>query len=161
MRVTLLGAGGGARAIAANLALSGALSVTLANRTLARAETLSAELSAKIRGATFRALPLAAEPLRPCLAQTDLLVNCTAVGMRTEPFTPELPLGELPGHALVYDLVYLTEATPLLEQARLAGRRRLGGLGMLLRQAVLTQELWTGVRPPLAVLEEAARAALT
>jgi shikimate dehydrogenase len=161
MRVTVVGAGGAGRAVAVSLALSGALSVTIVNRTLERAEALSAELSAKIRGATFRAAPLAAAPLRPSLAQTDLLVNCTAVGMGGEPFAPELPLGELPGHAIVFDLVYLTAATPLLEQARLTGRRRLGGLGMLARQGVLTQELWTGIRPPLAVLDEAARAALT
>jgi shikimate dehydrogenase len=60
----------------------------------------------------------------------------------------------------VADVVYLSGGTPLLMQAQGLGRRCFGGLGMLVQQGAIAQELWTGARPPAAVLAEAVQEAL-
>src|SRR5262249_5627489 len=72
LRVVLLGSGGAGRAVAVGLALGGALSVSIVNRTLARAEALCSELGAKVRGAAFRAVPFGEAELREALADADL-----------------------------------------------------------------------------------------
>jgi len=62
---------------------------------------------------------------------------------------------DFPGQAFVYDLVYNPTETFFMKQARLAGLEAANGLGMLLEQAVLSFELWTGVRPSIEILMDA------
>jgi shikimate dehydrogenase len=159
LRAVVLGAGGAARAVTVGLALAGALSVLVANRTPRAADTLALELSERVRGAAFDWAPLESESLSASFATADLLVNCTTVGMRGDAFQPALPLSRLPSHAAVVDVVYRAGGTALEHAAR-AHHRTAGGLGMLVRQGALSQEMWTGVRPPVEVMAEAARAAL-
>jgi shikimate dehydrogenase len=161
LRALIVGAGGAGRAVALSLGLGGALSVTITNRTPKRAEALSAELAAKVRASAFRPVAFTPEALRPVLAAVDLVVNCTAVGMKGESFDVPLPLEALPTHAVVADVVYLSGGTPLLREATRLGRRCFGGLGMLVHQGAIAQELWTGVRPPVSLLREATRAAFS
>ena len=109
----------------------------MANRTLSRAEALVAAL-----GGT--AAPLEAVP--DLLPGCDLLVNTTAAGMAGQP-PLDIDLSVLPAHAVVDDVVYVPAATPLLCAARARGLRTVGGLGMLLHQAVPGFARWFGVRP--------------
>jgi shikimate dehydrogenase len=160
IRAIVIGSGGSGRAVAVSLALAGALSVTITNRTPGRAEALCSEMSEKLRGATFQPIEFTPRALRQAFAQSDLVVNCTAVGMRGEPFELEIPLPDLPDHAVVADVVYSSSGTPLVLQAAAVGRRSFGGLGMLVHQGAIAQEMWTGVRPPVSVMAEAVRAAL-
>jgi shikimate dehydrogenase len=145
MRALVLGAGGAARAVVWALREAGAAEVAVWNRSADRAEALAATL-----GATAIARP----------ASCDLLVNATSVGL--EPRLDEaetlaaLQLDELDPPAVVADLVYGDEPTPLLGWAERGGARTVGGLDMLVRQGALSFQRWTGVEPPLDVMRAAA-----
>lgn len=155
-RVMLLGAGGAARSIAAAMRRAGA-GVTIANRTLERAQRLAAEIDPAIE-----AVGLQAAVMEAAVRRTDLLVNCTSVGMDGAqwPVRPDL-LGVLPRGAVVCDIVYTPrEATPLLAAAAQLGLTTVGGIGMLAWQAALSWELWFGETGPAEVFARKARQAL-
>ncbi|MBI4310447.1 MAG: shikimate dehydrogenase [Chloroflexi bacterium] len=157
-RVLLLGAGGAAKAAAFGLADAGVAWLAIANRTVERARELVASLP---EGASSRALPLDHGALATD-GPWDLIVNTTTLGMAGSAAAGETPLEAslIPGGALVYDIVYNPEATPLLAAARKAGARTLGGLPMLIYQGAEAFRLWTGVEAPVGVMFEAARKAL-
>jgi shikimate dehydrogenase len=146
MRVTVLGAGGSARAVVWALREAGASDVAVWNRTAERAQALADEL-----GARAVAGP---EP-------GDLLVNCTSVGLDpdADPFH-HLPLGaaDLGDWARVADLAYASGdgVTPFLRAARAAGAQTVDGLEVLVRQGALSFERWTGVPAPLDAMRAAA-----
>jgi shikimate dehydrogenase len=71
-----------------------------------------------------------------------------------------VPWGELAATALAYDVVYSPRVTPFLRAAEQRGLRHEGGLGMLVRQAELSFELWNGVVPPEGTMRAAAEQAL-
>ena len=157
-RVLLLGAGGAARAVAQVLASQGVASLTVANRTLERAQGIVMGLPANRR---LEAAPLTTEAMGDG-DRWDLIVNCTTLGMRHGPGEDESPLlpGAISADTLVYDLVYNPRETPLLGEARKAGARTLGGLPMLVYQGAEAFTLWTGREAPLPVMLQAAEEAL-
>jgi shikimate dehydrogenase len=148
-RVVLLGSGGAARAVAWALRDARGLSLTIANRHLERARRLVRWLAARRARLTARAAPLAAVRL----ADADLLINATTVGMRPGD-GPPVRLDGLRARTIVYDLVYHRE-TPLVREARRRGCVAAGGLSMLLYQGAESLRLWTGRRPPLDVMRKA------
>ncbi len=150
-RVLLLGAGGAARAIAFAMASQGAARVGVHNRTTARAQALADEL-----GGGVRAVP--AGELDVHLADADIVVNCTTLGLggQGQALTAS-QLEVLTPSALVCDIVYAPEDTPLLRAARRRWLTTVGGLGMLACQAALAWECWFGRRGPIDVMLEAAR----
>jgi shikimate dehydrogenase len=82
-----------------------------------------------------------------------LIVNATPVGMYPEVDISPWPDGlMLPQGVVVYDLVYNPRQTALIRQARMAGLRTVSGIGMLVEQAALSFEIWTGFRPPRDLL---------
>jgi shikimate dehydrogenase len=87
----------------------------------------------------------------------DLLVNTTPLGMTPNVDTTPWDL-PFPKHAAVYDLVYNPRETLLVKQARAAGLRATTGLGMLVEQALLGFEIWTGRSVPREVLFNAVEA---
>ena len=137
--ITVLGAGGAARAVVHSLADRGAKEIRLLNRTDATAKALATEF-----GAPVKALPWADR--YAALADVALLVNTTSQGMHGMPAL-ELDLAALPKHALVSDVVYVPLETPLLAAARLRGNPTVNGLGMLLNQARPAFHAWFGVMP--------------
>ena len=135
--VTVIGAGGAARAILFALARLGVDRVTLLNRNPLKAAALLSGFGLK-----GRALPLdAAVP--PCA----LLVNATTLGMTGQP-PLAIDLDPLPDDALVYDIVYAPIETPLLAAAHARGLETVDGLEMLVGQAALAFEILFGVAPP-------------
>jgi shikimate dehydrogenase len=135
-RAVLLGAGGGARSAAYALKQRGA-EVSLVNRTRSRADELAARFGARSHGA---------EALPRLLAEADLLVNCTSLGMAGK--APlEIDLGPLKPGAVVCDLVYVPLETALVVQSRRRGHRTVDGLGMLLHQAGFGFRKWFGGDP--------------
>jgi shikimate dehydrogenase len=90
-----------------------------------------------------------------------VIVNCTPVGMHPDidssPWPDDLAF---PKESVVVDLIYNPPITRLVERARSAGVKTIGGLGMLVRQGALSFEQWTGIAPPLEVMEHAAKQAL-
>ena len=133
----LLGAGGGARAIAAVLQDLG-VSVTVTNRTPERAEVLARQLPG------LKTLPW--EDRGAAIAEHALVVNCTSLGMHGKGDLG-LDLSRAPKNMAVADIVYVPIETPLLAQARAAGLQPVEGLGMLLHQAVPSFAAWFGVTP--------------
>lgn len=138
LTVTLLGAGGAAKAAALALSQAGAKQVFICNRTLGRAEELCAHDPLK------RLTPAAfdVDTLSNLAAKSQLLVNCTNLGMEGCPsqFEDFAFLNALPSAAGVFDLIYHPAETELLAQARRRGLRTLNGLPMLVNQAVLALE---------------------
>ena len=133
----LLGAGGAARAIAAEL-LGLGVRVCVANRSQERTVALAA------------ALPgietIAWSQRHAALVDYGLLVNTTSAGMKGVPAL-DLDLARAADALVVADIVYVPLKTPLLAAASSRGLRTVGGLGMLLHQAVPGFSEWFGVTP--------------
>lgn len=135
--VTVIGAGGAARAILFALSRLEVGPVTILNR-----NTLKAGILLSALGLKGQALPLTA-PVPPCA----LLVNASTLGMVGQPPLP-VDLGGLPDDAVVYDIVYAPLETPLLKAARQRDLDTVDGLEMLVGQAALAFEILFDAVPP-------------
>ena len=138
-QVTVLGAGGAARAIVYGLVAGGAGKILLANRTRGRAEALARNFGAAVEVVDW-------DDRHKALAGCGLLVNATSLGLKGKP-PLDLDLTLLQADAVVADIVYSPLETALLAAAKAKGNRTVDGLGMLLHQAVPGFERWFGVRP--------------
>jgi shikimate dehydrogenase len=148
----ILGASGAARAAAVALVGAGIARLCVVNRSLEKAEALLDDvLAAANAGPLLFALTPGDAELADTLASAGLVVNATSVGWHGDE-TP-LPAELLPPGALIFDLVY--RSTRLLRDAAERGARPLDGAGMLVRQAALAFERWTGRPAPLDVMRAA------
>jgi 3-dehydroquinate dehydratase/shikimate dehydrogenase len=148
-RVAVIGAGGAARATVWGLRKNGAFVSVFArdpNKSRLLAEILDA-VSGDLASASFN--------------DYDVVINTTPLGsngpgVADTPATAE----QLRGVGLVYDLVYNPSETQLLREAKQAGCQTLGGLEMLVAQAVMQFKLWTGKSPSSAIMQHAAQCSL-
>jgi len=142
----VLGAGGSARAIVYALCGAG-WQITIAARRSEQAESLRESMQtacSQIEGVAMDAVGR---------WRGDLLVNTTPLGMTPAIETSPWPKHtHLPDGIAVYDLVYNPRETRLVREARAAGLTAITGLGMLIEQAALAFEIWTGRQPPRNVL---------
>ncbi|WP_267162138.1 shikimate dehydrogenase [Halovenus salina] len=152
----VVGAGGAGRAIAFGLADEG-VSVTVANRTVERAEGLAADLNDSTATESARAASLDALP--DLLPKADILVNATSVGMG-ENISP-VPSSALHSGLAVLDAVYTPLSTRLLQDAAEAGATTIDGAWMLLYQGVEAFEFWTDVDAPVTAMNDALRKRLS
>ena len=154
-RVIVLGAGGSARAVVYGLATAGATHITVANRTLERANELVTTLQPRVPNCPLQSCALP-DDLATIALDSDLIINCTSLGMTPKvdglPWLPTLPFR--PDQA-VYDLVYNPRQTRLLVQAQTDGAHAVGGIGMLVWQGAIAFERWTGITPPVDVMRQA------
>ncbi|WP_435152762.1 shikimate dehydrogenase [Haladaptatus sp. DFWS20] len=142
----VVGAGGAARAIAFMLADDGA-TVRIANRTVARAESLADDVpSASAHGL---------DALEELVPKADLLVNATSVGMEDD--VSPVPTAALHGDLAVMDAVYRPLETRLLREAADCGATTIDGAWMLLFQGVAAFEIWTGFPAPVERMDAALR----
>ncbi len=139
--ITVLGGGGGARAVVISLLDEGAQEIRLINRTRAKAEELSAANPAVVKVFDW-------SERHAALEGAAMLVNTTNQGMYGQPAL-DIQLDALPKSALVSDLIYIPLETPLLAAARARGNVTTNGLGMLLNQAIPAFEAWFGVKPEI------------
>jgi shikimate dehydrogenase len=157
-RVCVLGAGGAARAIVVETALAGAAHVTVMARRATEAETL-ADLVRTHTPASADAVELAPSAAVP--PGTDILVNATQAGLYPDvEGMVDLDLETLAGIDLVSDVVPNPPQTRLLREAQDRGCPTLDGLGMLVAQAAVNMELWTGVPADRLVMRRALEQAL-
>lgn len=157
-RALLLGTGGVAAMMAAETLAAGASSLVLASRDAAKGAAFRAELLARVPDARG-AVSVAASPeeAAAALADATVLLNGTPVGMWPRAGgIPVDPAALHPGLA-VFDPVYCPTPSRLVLNARKAGARAVGGLAMLVRQAVAAQRIWN---PGLALDEDALLARL-
>ncbi|MEW6222997.1 MAG: shikimate dehydrogenase [Chloroflexota bacterium] len=150
--VVVAGAGGAAHAVVYACLHGGASRVTIGNRTPAAAEALAARLAGVGTGA-LAAAGLADAAFLDALGAADLAVNATTVGMVDPGAT--IPVEALPARATVFDLVYVPPETPLLTAARARGLRAANGSEMLIAQAAIAFERWTGISGMAGVMREA------
>ena len=138
----VLGAGGAARAIVAELILAGAERITVVNRSLERARELGDGVAVEPLVAGWR-VPQSA----------DVVVQATTVGM--DDADARLPLEWARGAGVAADVVIVPPQTAFLREAAAHGYRTLDGLGMLVEQAVFGFEWWTGATPDRAAMRAA------
>jgi shikimate dehydrogenase len=137
----VLGGGGSARAVVYAL-LNEGWEVTIAARRLEQAEQLAESfVHHQLRITNYQLSNIE-------LSNLSLLVNTTPIGMTPNidqsPWPENLPF---PLHAAIYDLVYNPHETKLVQDARRQGLQATTGLGMLIEQAALSFEIWTGCNP--------------
>src|SRR5438309_6496659 len=163
LRVMILGAGGGTgRAIAWQCALENCERLVLINRTLEKANALAQQLRPFFSGprvlgpsARLEAAALDESAMRMQLADIDLIVNATPLGMNPSDPSP-VPARLLAPHQIVFDCVYGPSKTALIRAAEETGARGANGLSMLLYQGALSFSIWFNREAPI----EAMRAAL-
>ena len=162
LRVMILGAGGGTgHAIAWQCALENCERLVLVNRTLANISALTDRLrsffaEARVLGpvARLEAVPWDEAAVRAQLADIDLIVNATPLGMNPSDPAP-IPARLLAPHHIVLDCVYQPSKTALLRAADEAGARGANGLSMLLHQGALSFSIWFNREAPIEVMRSA------
>ena len=139
--VTVIGAGGGGRAVVHAMLDQGAREIRLVNRTLERAAAIAAEFGGPIT-------PVRWEERHEALDGAGMVVNATSQGMKGEPVL-DIRLDALPVSALAVDIIYTPLETPFLHAARMRGNPTLNGLGMLLHQGPAAWKRWFGIEPAI------------
>jgi len=154
-RICIIGAGGATAGILGDLLEQKPASITVANRTLERAQALQrafSDVSEAIPGSIIKAISLddlaTSDPF-------DLVINATSLGHAGG--RPEFPPAMLLPDSLCYDLNYGAAAEPLRAYCRQAEIPYEDGLGMLVEQAALSFELWTGCKPDTSPVLQAMR----
>jgi shikimate dehydrogenase len=146
----VLGAGGSARAVIYGLANDG-WNIILSARCYEQAQTLIEQFSNLNSRLSF--IEYRKTTLQSLTSSLSLIINTTPVGMvpniEASPWPEGLPF---PPNAAIYDLVYNPRETELVRDARAAGLPATTGLGMLVEQAALSFEIWTGCLPQLNAL---------
>lgn len=149
-KVAVLGAGGAARACVYALQEEGA-EVTLYARNPEKSKSLAEEFAVELKTLSLQ------HPAPGIFKDFDILVNTTPLGMKNkaEGETPALA-EQLKGLLLVYDLVYTPFQTRLMQEADIAEVPKIGGLAMLIAQAIEQQRIWTGLDAPIKEMSRAA-----
>ena len=156
-KVTIIGAGGGARAsIFTLIRYFKPKEIYIVNRTIQRAETLQNYFSDKMRYDSFKLAELFPPDLVETFHSSKLIVNASPIGMspgiEDSPIILEESFHE---DQIVFDMIYNPTETKLLSLAKKKGAKVLGGLAMLVHQAAKSFELWTGESMPIEKLSDA------
>lgn len=141
-RIVVAGAGGAAHAVVFACLTAGAADITIGSRNVGAAEAIVRRFRGLGIGAV-RAVELGGAFFEEASGAAGLAVNATTVGM-LDPGTT-IDVERLPTDATVFDLVYVPAETPLLAAARARGLRASNGSEMLIQQAAIAFERWTGV----------------
>ncbi len=162
LRIMLIGAGGGTgHAIAWQCALENCERLVLVNRTCEKAQALAGQLRPYFAGprvlgpaARLETVTWDERALRAQLADIDLIVNATPLGMNANDPSP-VPARLLAPHHMVFDCVYGPSKTSLLRAADEAGARGANGLSMLLHQGALAFQIWFDREAPIDAMRKA------
>jgi shikimate dehydrogenase len=139
--VTVIGAGGGGRAVVYAMLNQGAQEIRLVNRNPAEPSLIAAEFGGPIT-------PVRWEERHDALDGAVIVVNATSQGMKGEPAL-DIQLDKLPVSSLAVDIIYTPLETPFLNAARMRGNPTLNGLGMLLHQGPAAWKRWFGIEPAI------------
>ncbi len=153
-KIILLGAGGAAKAIGHALAHEGAKEMIIINRSKHRAKTLQKNLQKFYPKCLVTASDWHPSNLKKNFPKTDLVINCTSVGLHGTAFT-NFPFHLLAKKTLISDIVYKPRMTPWLKDAKKMGFKIHTGEGMLLHQGALAFTIWTGIAAPVVVMKKA------
>ena len=137
----IYGAGGSASAIASALLSNGVKEVGITNRTRSKAQIISENLGAKVSVVDWRAAP-------DTIKKVDIIINATSMGMVGQPDFSQ-PISRAKKTALVVDIVYNPLITGLIKEAKKLKLKTVGGIGMLINQAVPGFEHWFQKKPQI------------
>jgi shikimate dehydrogenase len=146
-KVLLLGAGGACRAAVQALLAAQVQQITVANRHIERAADLIAAFKTNATKQHLVAVPYGSTEFLQAVSTADLLVNTTSVGLHGE-FLDFLPLENIKGSALIFDMVYSKTGTALVQIAQRHGLTCVDGLSLLSAQGEDAFFIWTGKRLP-------------
>ena len=151
--VTILGAGGAARAIAVECALNGAAHINIINRSIEKGEELASLIQMKTDSS---AKYLNWKNNMEIPSDTDILINATSIGFSPNVTDkPDIDYTTITPEMCVCDVIFNPAETIFLTSAAENGAKTITGLGMLVQQAALNFTLWTGVEAPVDVMEDA------
>lgn len=139
--ITVIGAGGGGRAVCYAMLDQGAREIRLVNRTPEEPALIVAEFGGPITPVTWA-------ERHDALDGAVMVINATSQGMKGEPAL-DIKLDTLPVSALAVDIIYTPLETPFLTAARMRGNPTLNGLGMLLHQGPPAWKRWFGIEPAI------------
>lgn len=151
--VTILGAGGAARAIAVECALNGVAHINIINRSIEKGEELASLIQMKT-DSSAKYLNWKNNMAIP--SDTDILINATSIGFSPNVTDkPDIDYTSITPEMCVCDVIFNPAETIFLKSAAENGAKTITGLGMLVQQAALNFTLWTGVEAPVDVMEDA------
>lgn len=151
--VTILGAGGAARAIAVECALNGAAHINIINRSIEKGEELASLIQMKTDSS---AKYLNWKNNMEIPSDTDILINATSIDFSPNVTDkPDIDYTTITPGMCVCDVIFNPAETIFLKSAAENGAKTITGLGMLVQQAALNFTLWTGVEAPVDVMEDA------
>ena len=158
--VLILGAGGAARSVIDALYRRGCHRIFIVNRSLE-----NAKVAAELAQGVATTIELSSDSaMSEATSQCDIVINATSVGMtKNSDVKSESPISAnlITSTHIVVDLVYHPLQTELLRSAELRGAKTIDGLGMLVHQAALQQQIWTGLSPNVSDMYQAALQALS
>ncbi|MFQ6137339.1 MAG: shikimate dehydrogenase [Candidatus Hydrothermarchaeales archaeon] len=152
--VLVLGAGGASRAICFQLALEKVGRLTIANRTLGKAEQLAKEISEKT-GCNANSSNVSEDGLKGEISEVEMMINTTSVGMHPNIDETLVTSDMMDEHLVVMDIVYNPLETRLLKEAKKAGAKTVDGLGMFVYQGAEALRIWLGIEPPIGLMRGA------
>lgn len=152
LSIAILGAGGAARAIAVELALSGAADITIVNRSAERGQVLVDLLNEKTSAKASLVAPERDYEISPDAA---VFINATSIGLGDAAARLPIAVDSLRTDLIVADVIFNPPQTWLIRTATDRGCRTIDGLGMLVNQAVICFEIWTGIAPDAGVMRDA------
>lgn len=147
--ITILGAGGAARAVAVALAGErGIANINIVNRNTDR----SKELANLLKKLGLKASIVSSDNIQNIASKSNLIINTTPLGMKDEQSL--IKSSSIRKDAIVYDIVYKPINTNLLESARTAGAKVVYGYEMLLEQAIASFKIWFQRDPPIEPMKK-------
>ena len=150
--ITVLGSGGAARAVAVECAISGAETVNIVARNEERGKELADLISEKTEA---QGVYFTWKGSVPIPEGTEVLVNCTNVGLYPDENKPDITYEDIRKNMTVCDVVFNPPETKFLKEAKARGAATVNGLGMLVNQAALNYCLWTENMAPKDMMKEA------
>ena len=138
--VLILGSGGAAKAISTSLALAGVKKIFINNRTLIKAKSLAKRIKNQFPGILVKWGDLGLNNI--CKHEIDIIVNCTSVGMYPSVEKSPISFDGFSKDSIVYDIIYKPKKTKFLKLAEERGNPTIGGLSMLINQALYSQKIW-------------------
>ncbi len=151
--VVVLGAGGAARAIAVELALSGVTEFTIVNRSVPRGQELADLLTQRLGASRVDQVHWQGE--YTLAATANIVINATSIGLNDGNARVPVVVSSWRPEMIAADVVFNPPDTRFLREAAQAGCKTLDGLGMLVNQAVIGFRIWTGIEPDAALMRDA------
>lgn len=154
-KAVILGAGGSARAIVYALLVNRSSEISIFNRSYDRALEIKKNFQALYPHCKINIFSYLDHNLKTEVESTDLLINTTPLGSWYYPDRSPIPnFITFPSKAIIYDLVYYPDKTPLLKKAEQNGNFFFNGKPMLVYQAAESFYLWTGIKPDQNIINQ-------